>query len=266
MEYTMTWTMNDEIQDCPFWDDGRRFSCPKVGYECLQVPLLSPGRPFNITFIGDSLSAQHFNSISCSLWSKCRSLKLYSRNIGKTTMLSCREVCGSHVCMQSAGTNRNNQHSTAFYLNQFRSLGGFQIYNEGIWWKGTVARQKALDFLSVFKTLPREAQRRVVWRETAPQHFSTKDGTFTSNWYRHERCQPLIQNTNPWEKLTQEMEQEKCNVLRVWDLSASMWAEHLANKTQHTRSKGGFDCTHFCEPGVVDIWSSRTLIKFRELE
>ncbi len=52
--------------------------------------------------------------------------------------------------------------------------------------------------------------------------------------------------------------------MAVWDLSAGFWAEHLAQKTNHTRARGrGYDCTHFCEPGVVDLWSLRLVDMLR---
>ena len=168
-------------------------------------------------------------------------------------------MCGSHLCFQPAGTTRRGENSCAFYLSQFGTLGldHVQIYNEGIHFEEARAKARADSFLRAFKALPREAQARVKWRETAPQHFATRhrgtngkvqrDGAWPGHWYDTSKqpCAPLATTKDPWEGLARRFERSGCPVLRVWDLSAAFWNEHLQNRTPHTQRGGGSDCTHF---------------------
>jgi len=93
----------------------------------------------------------------------------------------------------------------------------------------------------------------VIWRETSLQHF--KNGKW-SEWYKKDSCQPLQNMSNPWEDVLIYANNYGIKVLEIWNMSAFAWFEHLSNKTKHVKSNGN-DCTHFCEPRIVDMWSKR---------
>ena len=188
------------------------------------------------------------------LWSGCRSHTSYKRSLLGHTQ-QCYGICGANLCMQNAGTKYPGQHSTADYLKVFANLTDVQVYNEGLWWNTLLAIHKLENFIQVFTKLPHSVQNRVIWRETSPQHFTK--GAW-NQWYKREACAPLYSMENPWKTAGAHAEKMKCNVLRVWDLTAGIWTEHLAKKTNHTKIRG-YDCTHFCEPGVIDMWSLRLL-------
>lgn len=245
--------MNCDHLKCPFWDNGQRFSCAKTGSSCWKVMYPDLLTRVNITFVGDSLSGQHFNSMSCMLWSRCKRHTTYVRFVSNTQQ-RCRSICGSHLCMQNAGTRYGAEHSTAYYLQLFENVSDFQVYNEGLWWNSHASAMAKFDaFIAVFSMLSEEKKRRIIWRETSPQHF--RNGTW-STWYKREACQPLTNMSNPWTDVSRRAQGRGCRVLNVWDMTAFAWSEHLAQKTNHTKGKG-VDCTHYCEPGVIDAWSNR---------
>lgn len=246
--------MNCENSDCPFWDNGVRFSCAKVSNTCLQVkyPQID-NKVVNVTFVGDSLSMQHYNSFSCMLWSQCKKKVSFTRHIAGLKQ-ECRMLCGSQVCMQNAGTRYEGQRPTANYVRAFAQLPDIQVYNEGLWWNTfELAFEKFQAFIHQFSNLSSDAKHRVIWRETSPQHF--KSGAWTQ-WYKREACEAVHIRTNPWQDQQDLARRHGCKVLEVYDLSVMAWNDHLARKTNHTRARG-MDCTHFCEPGVIDAWSSR---------
>ena len=225
----------------------------------MRSPAAAPR--LNITFVGDSLSIQHFTSLACMSWLVCRAHASYTRSVNGVHQ-QCHAVCGSHLCMQHAGTRHAGQRSTAHYLQLFSNLSDVQVYNEGLWWNDhEIAMHKIHDFMRVFESLPSLSKSRVIWRETSPQHFES--GRW-SQWYRHTPCTPLLSPSNPWASARALGERYGCRVMPVWDLSAGFWTEHLAKKTNHTRARG-YDCTHFCEPGVVDLWSLRLVDMLRSM-
>lgn len=245
--------MNCENLDCPFWDNGVRFSCAKVGNICLQVKYPQIDKVVNVTFVGDSLSFQNYNSFSCMLWRSCKNKVSFIRHVGGFRQ-ECRVLCGSRLCMQHAGTRYHGQQSTANYLHAFENLAEIQVYNEALWWnKHEFAFAKFEAFIHQFSKLPSQAKQRVFWREPSPQHF--KRGAW-SQWYKKEACEPIHIRSNPWQDERDMAQRHGCKVLEVYDLSVMAWNDHLATKTNHTRARG-MDCTHFCEPGVIDAWSSR---------
>ena len=208
---------NCDSLECPFWDDGTRFGCSKVGASCLAVR--SPTAPprLNVTFVGDSLSIQHFTSLACMLWRVCRAYASYTRSVNGAHQ-RCHAVCGSHLYMQDAGTRYPGQRSTAHYLQLFSNLTDVQVYNEGLWWNNhRAAMQKMDDFMRVFARLPSPSRSRVIWRETSPQHFESGQW---SQWYKHTPCAPLRSLSNPWASMRALGARHGCRVMAVWDLSA----------------------------------------------
>lgn len=115
------------------------------------------------------------------------------------------------------------------------------------------------------------ARRRcLLWRETGPQHFASPTGTFRhqrdhkdKGWYYSGGCVPHRDPSlaSPWEPVHRTLEARfSIPVVRVWNASRMHWDKHVANRTKHTLGLNGFfDCTHWCTPGVADVWVSLLL-------
>ena len=53
-------------------------------------------------------------------------------------------------------------------------------------------------------------------------------------------------------------------VVRVWKDSAAHHEAHLAQRTPHMQRKAAFDCTHWCTPGVADLFARLILMAMQE--
>ena len=161
------------------------------------------------------------------------------------------------------------------------------VANDGLWytegenWAAASrgALRRAADYGAAWRrwTEARAAERGggrsacLLWRETGPQHFGTRTGTFrrqgaqqSTGWIHTGKCAPHgAELGSPWEPLNAALEsQHAIPVVRVWNQTRALWDMHLANRTPHLlwRNATGrelhsnFDCTHWCTPGVVDMW------------
>jgi hypothetical protein len=86
---------------------------------------------------------------------------------------------------------------------------------------------------------------RLVWRDTSPQHFAQKpDGGF--HGVKHGPCVAIGDMRAAWEPY-QNMtailsEFPEIHRLPIWSITAPRFDAH------------GFECTHWCLPGVPDVW------------
>ena len=117
----------------------------------------------------------------------------------------------------------------------------------------------------------------MLWRETSPQHFATKTGTFrtqrtqkTLGWVHQLGCRPHEAHrvASPWEAVHKVLEADGIPVVRIWNSSREHWDLHISNRTRHMLYRhrhendtskwstidANFDCSHWCTPGVVDTW------------
>lgn len=92
---------------------------------------------------------------------------------------------------------------------------------------------------------------RLIWRETPAQHFRSKTGVYDAS-YVGERCVELSSSHNTnfhesnWRNLAANpiVEQFNFPILKIWMLSAERSDAHVGN-----------DCTHYCLPGLPDVWA-----------
>jgi len=98
----------------------------------------------------------------------------------------------------------------------------------------------------------------VIWRDAQPQHFAPAGGHYSEpsgphyiyNHDRREACPRKelgeMQAHHVWNNLSlPAVECSEVRVLRTWHASAGSWDAHL---------EWG-DCTHWCLPGVPDLWN-----------
>lgn len=163
------------------------------------------------------------------------------------------------------------------------------VANDGLWytdadnWKAALQRafvraedlgmlSQSVNHLSRRSWTTRSPSRSVclLWRETGPQHFAARLGTFRKQsfqksvgWQTPKGCMPHQSlATSPWEPMHKVLEDRfGIPVIRVWNASRQHWDRHIANRTSHMLYRdqnatmhGNFDCTHWCTPGVVDLW------------
>ena len=140
--------------------------------------------------------------------------------------------------------------------------------------RGGALAQAVQLFLEAHERLPVAARPRLIWRETAPQHFDSADGSYWVpggrvtmqglGWNGNRSCAALqnvthadIFNGNTRDVLARFPSVAK---LHIWDASASAWAEHPAVEVDHRRHKLYLDCTHYCQQsGVLGLWTTELL-------
>lgn len=108
--------------------------------------------------------------------------------------------------------------------------------------------------LSFFEwyNLRKDALPHLIWRETPAQHFRGSNGFYQSSAPRNE-CEnlplqeTLVTSKSNWRNLVANSVAHKFHVpiLKTWSLSAARADAHV-----------GRDCTHYCLPGIPDMWSS----------
>ena len=111
--------------------------------------------------------------------------------------------------------------------------------------------------LASFAALPNAGRPRLLWRETAPQHFGGRvGGRYGAAMRTGERkggCRPHNASDRGEDgegnmlnrAVAPLLARAGVPILRIWRPSAARWMEHLGNN----------DCSHYCHPsGVLDLW------------
>ena len=194
-------------------------------------------------------------------------------------------LCGS-VDFQPAGTLKPPSLSDA--LTRLDAAGelpnaSIVLLNDGVWFSPNPwsdlpsrgvghavrdARFRAEATLATIRRLGLRTDRRicVLWRETSPQHFAGSDhlrGSFPGRgeptFDSKRGCSAHRPSKNGlasslWEPLNAWLESRGLPVVRLWQDSAAHHDLHLGMRTAYVQHKGTSDCTHWCSPGVVDMW------------
>lgn len=128
--------------------------------------------------------------------------------------------------------------------------------------------------LEAHARLPVAVRPRLIWRETAPQHFDSPDGSYwlpggrvtsqANGWHDTRSCVPLqnVTRANIFNSNTRDIVGRFPSVatLHIWDASASAWTEHPAVELDPRRHKRYLDCTHYCQQsGVLSWWTTELL-------
>ena len=125
--------------------------------------------------------------------------------------------------------------------------------------KISYGRQVALFFQWYNKR--RDVLPQLIWRETPAQHFSTKNGFYDSS-HSNRKCEnwsfadTFVNSESNWRNTIANSVALKFHVpvLKIWSLSAARGDAHV-----------GTDCTHFCLPGIPDIWALLLMETVRDL-
>ena len=284
---------------CPFHDGGGRFSChlargSKNTSRCLDLPYgrLDPcsvlqGR--TLVIIGDSLSQQMFDTMRCHVCAfhpeGCSRGSEVDGVLGNYN--GCHDfgpACGK-ICMRKSvrfgWTTHLVPQSFLVEANASRPEERIIVANDGIWftqghaWRSAVAAAlvRANQLVTAWESVDPSRRPCLLWRETGPQHFNMSrdgDGVYNIRYSKymppvydyankHMGCQPLggRYRESPWEPVHQRLERGGVRVVRVWNASRDAFDEHLHGKTKFVLNRS--DCTHWCTPGVVDIWTSLVL-------
>ena len=237
-----------------------------------------------VVFMGDSTSREHYNAFRCALLQGVTDAPVRADIFNKSLRwkdhllwlqyLQCHAFpgCGA-VCMLPAGQLQGGSPDVRFQLARLlearlssaRSV--LIVANQGLWHVGSAGygartvRKLAVSAdaaVGVWRAL-RERNDCLLWRETSPQAFNTPSGAYPGRvdkyqgWYGRGGCTPHTEVDSPWEPVHDIFEAAQIRVIRVWNESRVHHSAYISNRTEHALKRGA-DCTHFCTPGVYDLW------------
>ncbi len=109
----------------------------------------------------------------------------------------------------------------------------------------------------------------IIWREASAQHFASRSGRYEDWDHAVSECLPLEDGATASAadeaqagELGPASERSHLSLLRTWRRDRAM---HFA----HIGSGGGgakVDCTHWCLPGVPNLWNRELLSLLRSLQ
>jgi len=112
-------------------------------------------------------------------------------------------------------------------------------------------KRQVLLFFEWYKSR-KDALPHLLWRETPAQHFRGSNGLYQSSLLGRA-CESLsfpdtlVTSKSNWRNIAANSVAHKFHVpvFKIWSLSAARGDAHV-----------GRDCTHYCLPGIPDIWAS----------
>eukprot|EP00667_Euglena_gracilis_P015435 EG_transcript_16039 len=126
-----------------------------------------------------------------------------------------------------------------------------------------VYRSLLADFFSKYAALPAAVRPALLWAETGPQHFNTSHaprgpGVAVGQWVPGTTgpCVPYADMVEAHaadyhNRIAEELCQaHRVPILRVMEASKTEWRFHTGQQIRNGR-RGGYDCTHFCQPSAV---------------
>jgi hypothetical protein len=93
-----------------------------------------------------------------------------------------------------------------------------------------------------------------IWREPSPQHFDSRGGKFSPGASASECQRQSLQESEFFGMcvcIKNIMAAAGIPVLDTLSMSIAQWDAHIG----FVPSSSKMDCTHWCTPGVVDVWS-----------
>ena len=227
----------------------------------------------SVYFIGDSLSSQHFHAFACELHMD-REVRAHStRDISaaglkvKCAMRHTNQP--GRLCHISAGEGLQEASSAAVcrILSSSGTLrkGDVVVANEGVWRRayGDDSVVQELQRVGEFAEpgscvgILRSLGVRLLWRETAAQHFDrTPTGQYKAGC-KLSRCGHCGRITNTTSLLalnaavTSRMQSLGVPVLPFFAPTLPLWDAHVARLSQFVRREHILDCTHWCEPNAL---------------
>jgi len=212
----------------------------------------------NILFTGDSVHSHAAFSLMCSMrdYSDKRKYSFarlfpYSKRVSKLfSKISRKYFCTKTlnkelICYDRTNVAQDILSKYAFY-KRFFSEFGVVVMNYGLHNKELntdpikeLVHRLSTDLIGTNTIL--------IWRETAPQHFSNLGGVFSADKLS-AACSdiskdPLVVSNQFNLKYNPIFEKYNIRILRVWNLTRNYYDAHIHG-----------ECTHYCQPGVADLW------------
>jgi len=212
---------------------------------------IGPSR--NLHIFGDSIAQQHKGSLRCDL---LHGGVMNNTGTGRTWPL------------QNGGRVSFYRVSTTKHLLRHLEKGtvGFEpqdvcLFNVGVHYNTPAEFQK--DFLSYFESTCLQKQClpcRIVWRESAHQHFPGPNGGLFTQAAKCKSCIPIsaeLAAKNNWrnEMANKLMRKYNIPILPIWHMTVSA---HDMHPSVGGYAHSGCDCTHFCNyrAGMFEAWST----------
>ena len=273
--------------DCPFHDRGERFSCHAHNASsmprCVDLPyrwdrVCDVLRMRTIVFVGDSLSRQTFDTFLCHIWASVGNVASWRHTHDVHTRCVSIPGCGK-VCLLDAGVPPSaTTPNVSAAIVRARTVSSraplIVVANDGAWYthgevgwptaiRAGIARARTM--VRTWRDIRAPADC-LVWRETSPQHFQTHSGVFPGQSHLRSKflppayvpqpCVPIAtKSESPWSRVNEYIEHSGIPIVRVWEDSRRRFDAHLDSKTPYVITR--HDCTHWCTPGVVDVWITR---------
>ena len=278
---------NDTHRACNFHTSASRYLCESS----LQAPIVLMNATAasemlgsrSVYFVGDSLSSQHFHAFACELHMD-REVQAHSTQDLSTVGLQAtcamrRSNQPGRLCHISAGNGLQEASSAAVcrILSTSGTLrkGDVVVANEGVWRRafdgdGAVHElQRVGEFADPGSCVGilRSLGVRLLWRETAAQHF---DRTLTGQYKpgckiaRCGRCGRIMNTTSLLvlnAAVTSRMQSLGVPVLPFFAPTLPLWDAHVARLSLSVRQAQILDCTHWCEPNAIFTAMSPVLLQ-----
>ena len=211
----------------------------------------------SLVFVGDSTSEQQFHALYCDLaayqatwWQQPPSFVM---NKGRVCVPLSGDALVCFVDFRTAALTKTTPRAVARALRSALLPSDVVVFNFGVhYFHASDAADAAAEFASAFAN---ESAPRLVWRETAPQHFP--GGAYLGeNSKRGRHCVPF--DAPPpavADAYNRAARPRLAGVpsLRVWAMSAERWDEHRGRAPG--AADAPLDCTHWLLPGVPNAWN-----------
>jgi hypothetical protein len=270
-----------KAQNCPFIP--RRYWCGhnytfqimqliKSEYPNSRVGLVSFGQEWlevvgkirSILFIGDSVHSHTAFSLMCALKDYSIQKKYsfshifpYTKVLGRHhTRVSRKYFCTKTkrkevICYDRTDTAQNIVNKYAVY-KRLLSEFGVVVMNFGL--HGKNRDLEVVDDLMQRLTADLAKSRTLlIWRETAPQHFRNVGGVFSPDALG-AACSDIsgdsVEISNKFNlEYNPIMRKYDIPILEIWNMSRQYYNAHVQG-----------ECTHYCQPGVPELWLERLKI------
>ena len=223
----------------------------------------------SILFVGDSVHSHTAFSLMCTLRDDLERKKLaftqlfpYMKKVGQHFgRVSRKYFCvrtnrKRAICYDRTNTASGILENYSHYKLLFAEFGtvvmNFGLHNKEL---------RLEPFQELLKLLSRDlltGKTTLIWKETAPQHFKNPGGVYSPDALG-ENCIDIshdsIERSNQFNlKYNPICQKYEVPVLKIWNMTRSFFNAHVQG-----------ECTHYCQPGVAELWVERLFILLKTL-
>ena len=223
----------------------------------------------SILFVGDSVHSHAAFSLMCALRADLNGKKLaftklfpHMKKVGQYfARVSRKYFCVQTVTERAICYDRTN--TAAVILENYEDYKRlFAKFGTVVMNFGLHNKELRMDPIQeLFKKLSgdiSQSKTTLIWRETAPQHFNNPGGVYSPDVLA-EKCidtsHDSIEISNQFNlKYNPICQKYEIPVLKIWNMTRSFFSAHVQG-----------ECTHYCQPGVADLWVERLLVRMKAL-